>query len=137
MIAEGTRVGGLEGGWTNVKRAIELHDDISHSFAGTDDDARYRGWLEKPPSGEGEFSLAVIVEERRVDDDTIQGPLELSWELQGLLVVIKDKLGEDVETIVVLKQHQLRPIFDGLLSHNVLESNKGARGREDADCRRG
>lgn len=40
----------------------------------------------------------------------------ITWELEGLLVVIKDKLGEDVEAIVVLKQHQLRPVFDGLLS---------------------
>lgn len=40
----------------------------------------------------------------------------ITWELEGLLVVIKDILGEDVEAIVVLKQHQLRPVFDGLLS---------------------
>lgn len=58
-------MGGLKGGWTNVERAIELHDDISHSFAGTDDDAGYRGWLEKPPSGEGDYRGFISANEMR------------------------------------------------------------------------
>lgn len=58
-------MGGLKGGWANVERAIELHDDISHSFAGTDDDARYRGWLEKPPSGEGDYRGFTSANEMR------------------------------------------------------------------------
>lgn len=33
----------------------------------------------------------------------------LTWQLEGLLVIVKHKLGEDAEPLVVLQQDQPRP----------------------------
>ena len=55
--------------------------------------------------GYGTFRLAVLAQERRVDDDAVAGALELGRQLQRLGKVVVDKLGEDGEAVVVLEEH--------------------------------
>lgn len=38
-----------------------------------------------------------------------KGTWLLTWQLKGLLVVVKDKFAKDAESLVVLQKHKLRP----------------------------
>jgi hypothetical protein len=53
------------------------------------------------------FRLAVLAQERRVDNNAVAGALELGRQLQRLGKVVVDKLGEDGEAVVMLEEHHV------------------------------
>jgi len=79
--------------------------------------------------------VTVLAQEGGVDDDAVNGSLEVGREVEGLGKVVKDKLGEDAEAVVVLEEDDILGLRLVLLRIRVLThafsyDARGGRGAE-------
>lgn len=130
---------GLERGRPHAIALVQLlRHQLLHAFARARNDLLRPRGLKHPPDRQRGLGLAVLAQKGRVDNDPVEGALQVGGELERLGEIVKDKLvGEDGETVVVLEKGQLglgpahaRP---GVRVEDVLELDKDGGGGDDGD----
>ena len=92
--------------------------------------------LQHPPDRQRGLGLAVLAQERWVDNNPVESALEVGGQFERLGEVVKDEfVGEDGEAVVVFQQGQLGLGLGsvGFGVEDVLELDEDGGGGDDGD----